>query len=108
MNLNYNNFNDAYNDFITQKYGMKDLQEIIRVTDEIRKAAEQRIYDAERTNFEDLKEEICELFMKMREIRANTIFEIRDEYGEYHFIHIDDMIDGVNDIKYWQNGATMV
>lgn len=100
MNLNYNNFNDAYNDFITQKYGMKDLQEIIRVTDEIRKAAEQRIYDAERTNFEDLKEEICELFMKMRKIRANTIFEIRDEYGEYHSIHIDDMIDGVNDIKY--------
>ena len=98
MNLNYKNFDEAYQDFKTKKYGTNDLQEIIRMTDEIRRAAQERIDDAKRGKFDDLKMDIYDMLMEMAKIKP--FIKILDADGNYVFVDIDDIAEAIDDLKY--------
>lgn len=98
MDLNYKNFDEAYQYFVDKKYGTNDLQKIIGITDEIRRAAQKRIDDAKRDEFNDLKMDIYEMLMKMAKIKS--FIKILDADDNYIFVDIDDIADAIDDLKY--------
>lgn len=97
MNLNYKNFDEAYKDFKTKKYGTNDLQEIIKMTDEIRRAAQERIDDAKRDEFNDLKMDIYEMLMKMAKFKP--FIKLEDEDGSY-VVSVEDIADAIDGLEY--------
>lgn len=97
MNLNYNNFDEAYKDFVHKKYGTNDLQEIIRITNEIRRAAEERIDDAKRDEFNDLKMDIYKTLMKMAKLKP--FIKLEDEDGSY-VVSVEDIADAIDGLEY--------
>ena len=101
MNLNYKNFDEAYNDFVNKKYGTNDLQEIIRIADEIRQAAEKRIDEAKRFEFDDLKTDVYNMLMKMKELsRPALTVEICDMDNTCYNFYIDDIADAIDELEY--------
>ena len=100
MNLNYNNFDEAYQDFVIKKYSTNNLQEIIRITDEVRRAAEKRINEAKRFEFDDLKTDVYNMLIRMKELRPALTAEICDIDNTYYNFYIDDIADAIDGLEY--------
>ena len=98
MDLNYKNFDEAYKDFVAKKYGTNDLQEIIKITNEIRRAAEERIDDAKRDEFDDLKMNIYDMLMEMAKIKP--FIKALDADGNYVVLDIDDIAEAIDELEY--------
>ena len=98
MNLNYKNFDEAYKDFVAKKYGTNDLQKIIRMTDEIRRAAQKRIDDAKRDEFDDLKMDIYNMLMEMAKIKP--FIKALDADDNYVVLDINDIAEAIDDLEY--------
>lgn len=100
MNLNYNNFDEAYQDFVIKKYNTNNLQEIIRITDEVRRAAEKRIDEAKHFEFDDLKTDVYNMLMRMKELRPALTAEICDMDNTCYNFYIDDIADAIDGLEY--------
>lgn len=98
MNLNYKNFDEAYKDLVAKKYGTNDLQEIIKITDEIRRAAQERIVDTKRGEFDDLKMNIFGILMEMAEMKP--FIKVRDIEDNYVVLATEDIADAINGLEY--------